>query len=162
MGEQASNGGRDGFWTFEVVQERLVDAMRCWWRAHDRDGRFGLSGRISSLWQQSVDDPLALIERHGMVTPEPRPLPLSRADIARMTEASEWLAYVPERDRVLVVAALEQLAGGRDQVPWLKLKHQLGIKFGADGLRKRYSRAITSIANALNAAENCDGGLSSR
>ena len=156
-GDHPSGCGRvelgDDFWTFAAVEERLVEAMRHWWRAPDRDRSFGLAGRISSIWRMSLDDPLALIERHGLVTPEPRPLPLSRMDMARMAEASEWLAYVPERDRLLVIAALRCLARGDSQVPWLKLKHRLGIKFGADGLRMRYGRAITCIAHALNVAE---------
>lgn len=147
---QSSQTWDGEFWTFEAVQERLVDAMRCWRRSHDAEARFGLAGRISSLWSQCVDDPLALIERHGKETEAPRPLPLSRADMARMSEASEWLAFVREEDRRLVVLALGKLASGHKSVPWLKLKRQLGVHFGADGLRKRYSRALTSVCNALN------------
>lgn len=146
-------GDLEGFWTFRAVEERLVDALRCWRRASDPEARFGLGGKISSLWGQVIDD-TALVDRAGWETEAPRPLPLSRADMARMTEASDWLAHVPEGDRRLVVNALAKLANGHAQVPWLKLKHQLGIKFGAEGLRKRYSRSLTLIANALNMAEN--------
>ncbi len=161
LGDHLSSGGGDACWTFAAVEERLVDALYCWGRMDDGDRRFGLSGRISSIWRQSVDDPLALIERH-QAAPEPelRPLPLSRGDIARMSEASDWLVHVPDRDRRLVIAALRCLARGEAQVPWRKLKHALGIPFGADGLRKRYSRAITAIAEALNVAEIPKDGLS--
>lgn len=139
-----------GFWTFAAVEERLVEAMRLWWRSHDSDARFSLGGRISSLWRQCVDDPLALIERHGVETEEPRPLPLSRADMRRMVEASEWMRFVPERDRRLVVLVLGYLARGERRVPWMKLKRRIGVKFGADGLRKRYSRALAEVCAALN------------
>jgi hypothetical protein len=140
----------DDFWTWQAVEDRLVDALDLWRRSHDGDARFSLSGRISSIWQQCVDDPLALIERHGVETEAPRPLPLSRGDMARMTEASEWMRFVPECDRRLVILALGYLLKGYSRVPWLKLKHRLGIKFGADGVRMRYSRALTAIAVALN------------
>jgi hypothetical protein len=137
-------------WTWEEIEDRLVDALDLWRRSHDRDARFSLGGRISSVWRQCVDDPLALIERHVVAPEAPRPLPLSRGDMARMTEASEWMRFVPERDRRLVVLALTYLLKGHSRVPWLKLKHRLGIKFGAEGVRKRYSRALEAIAKALN------------
>jgi hypothetical protein len=139
-----------GFWTWQAVQDRMAEAMRHWWRSPDADARFSLGGRISSVWRQCVDDQLALIERHGVESEAPRPLPLSRADMARMVEASEWLAYVREEDRRLVTMVLVYLARGETKVPWLKLKRRLGVEYGADGLRKRYSRAITAVANVLN------------
>jgi hypothetical protein len=138
------------FWTWQAVQERMAEAMRHWWRSSDSEARFSLGGRISSIWRQCVDDPLALIERHGLQTEAPPPLPLSRGDMARMVEASEWLAHVREADRRLVVLVLVYLAKGEKKVPWLKLTRRLGTGHGADGLRKRYSRAITDVANVLN------------
>jgi hypothetical protein len=29
----ASDCGKDGFWTFDAVEERLIEAMRLWWRS---------------------------------------------------------------------------------------------------------------------------------
>lgn len=144
--------GREPVWTWQLVQDRLAEAMRHWWRSHDSDARFSLGGRISSVWQQTWTDraDLALIEQLGMEIDAPKPLPLSRADMARMVEASEWLAHVREEDRRLVVLVLVYLAKGERRVPWLKLKRRLGVAYGADGLRKRYSRAITDVANVLN------------
>lgn len=139
-------------WTWQAVQERMAEAMRHWWRSHDSEARFNLGGRISSVWQQTWTDraDLALIEQLGMEADDPRPLPLSRADMARMVEASEWLAHVREADRRLVVLVLVYLAKGEKKVPWLKVKRRLRVEHGADGLRKRYSRAITDVANVLN------------
>jgi hypothetical protein len=141
---------RDPAWTWQLVEDRMAEAMRHWWRSPDGDARYSLGGRISSVWRQCVDDPLALIERHGVETEAPRPLPLSRGDMARMVEASEWLRHVPPADRRLVVLVLVYKARGEKKVPWLKIKRRIGVAFGADGLRKRYSRAITCVANALN------------
>jgi hypothetical protein len=79
-----------------------------------------------------------------------RPGPLSRDEVALRDETTEWLvAYVPERDRRLVILVLSHRASGRE-VSWMKLKPLLGVQFGADGLRKRYSRAISGIAAKLN------------
>lgn len=151
------------FWAWQDVEDRLVEAMGHWWRSHDRDARFSLGGRISSIWRQAWTDreTMALIEQVDLPREALKPLPLSRADMARMQEASEWLRFVPEADRRLVVLALTKKAAGHSRIPWMNLKRALRVRFGADGLRKRYSRGIATIANSLNMAENRKGGLSS-
>jgi hypothetical protein len=142
-------------WTWQAVHDRLCDAMRHWWRSHDNDARFSLGGRISSVWRSYVPDRRDLAAWGALVdfeADEPSPLPLSRADIRRMNEASEWMRFVPEGDRRLVVMVLAKMAGGRHKtVPWLTIWKALGRgKPGPDGLRSRYSRAITCVANELN------------
>jgi hypothetical protein len=143
------------FWTWQAVQERMTEAMRHWRRSHDMDARFSLGGRISSIWRLAFTDRMDLI-RHELLTElpaadAPKPLPLSRDDMARMTEASEWMRFVPEADRRLVVIVLGKLASGHKTVPWLTIWKALGRgRPGPDGLRSRYSRAITCIANELN------------
>jgi hypothetical protein len=157
-------GGRVPLWSWQQVEERMVEAMGHWRRSHDSEARFSLGGRISSIWRMAFTDKMALIEMADLEKEKLKPLPLSRGDMARMAEASEWLRFVAEDDRRLVVLALGKLASGHSRVPWLKLKRQLGVRFGAEGLRKRYSRSITRIANALNSpemAESCEGGVSS-
>lgn len=157
-----SNSGRDvagaGFWDHEGVEERLVDTFLAWRRTPTADARFCIAGRISSLWSRVIED-RALIDRDGAdgEVEAPRPLPLSRADIARRDEASEWFAFIPERDRRLVTEVLAFRAKHEDkQVPWLKVWKRLGRgKPGPDGLRMRYSRAITAICNGLNASFPC-------
>ena len=70
VGDHPSGAGRvelgDGFWTFEAVEERMVEAMRLWWRSPSADSRFGLEGRISSIWRQMFIDRIALIEQLDM------------------------------------------------------------------------------------------------
>jgi hypothetical protein len=145
-----------GFLSFDMVEGRLVDALRLWRRMPDSDARFGLSGRISSLWSQYVPDG-ALTD---VVPDEPRAPRPSRADIARMQEATNWLVHAPESDRALVILALRYLAAGKKRVPWTDLWRALGRgRPGPDGLRKRYSAAITLVANALNGG-NPGGGVS--
>ena len=77
-----------------------------------------------------------------------------------MNEAAEWLRFVPERDRRLVSLALAYLAVGNKRVPWMRLKAVMGVRFGADGLRMRYARAVATICQRLNSAEMRAGGVS--
>jgi hypothetical protein len=142
-------GGRVIGW--RDVEERMVEAMGFWWRSHDNEARFSLGGRISSIWRQAFTDKLALIEQLDMEPSPPMALPLSRGDMRRMEEAAEWMRYVPEGDRRLVVTVLVKLASGHKTVPWLTIWKALGRgKPGPDGLRSRYSRALTCVCNALN------------
>jgi hypothetical protein len=148
--EQASGGG--SFYTWDEVQARLVEAVETWWRMPDPDARFGLSGRISSIWRQFIRDRelRALVDAETEEPRRPRP---SRADIGRMQEASDWIAHVGERDRPLLIMSITCLAAGDKRVPWEKLwKHFGRGRPGPDGLRKRYDGAITAIANCLNSA----------
>jgi hypothetical protein len=145
------HGGRVPIWTWQAVEDRMAEAMRHWWRSPDGEARFSLGGRISSIWRQAFTDRMALIDQLDMEPTPPTALPLSRADVARMVEASEWMKFIPEADRRLVVLALVKKASGHDRVPWLTIWKALGRgKPGPEGLRSRYSRAITCVANALN------------
>lgn len=134
------------FWTFEEVQDRLVEAMQF-------QRRIG-----GGTWPFASDGPWHLIVRDWWdwaaheEKPVPR-IPLSREQMARMEEATGWLVHAPEADRRLIILALNALAAGRRQVPWTRLLKPMRVRHGAHGLRKRYSRAITAICEALNAAE---------
>jgi hypothetical protein len=154
----------EGFYSFRMVQERLVEGRQLWDRMPDPDARFGLSGRISSIWRSFVRDRELLILTGNLLdasteeTPELRALRPGRDDIARMIEASNWIVHVPEADRRLVAVAVAFLARGRKRVPWDKVWNALGRgRPGPDGLRKRYSAAITKVAQALSSPENCAG-----
>lgn len=145
----SEGSGTGSFMTFFDVRDRLVAAARLWRRMPDSDDRYGLSGRISSIWSQYVRD-RALIDAH-LTAERPRSLPPSRADIDRMLEATDWILHVPERDRRLVMVALDFLAGGRARVPWETVwSLSGGGKPGPTGIRMRFNAAITAVANALN------------
>src|SRR5437868_5631559 len=87
--------GRVVQWEWRDVEERMAEAMRHWWRSSDSEARFSLGGRISSIWRQAFIDRMALIEQLDMEPTPPMALPLSRSDIRRMEEASEWMRFVP-------------------------------------------------------------------
>lgn len=167
--------GEINFWTFDAVQERLVEALHLWERSPG-GGRWPFAGdgpwqlitrkvRMAEGMVMGMDITRLLQEDDDAETRQwlgrERRRSLSRDEVARRDEASEWLAFVPAEDRELVVLALGCLAKGAKHVPWMRLRKPLGVKFGADGLRKRYSRAITAIAVALNGADFRDGSVSS-
>lgn len=136
------------FWTFDGVEARLVEAMEFQHRLPRGGG-----------WPFASDGPWHLIVKDwwdwGAHEDKPVPrVPLSREQLARMEEALAWVLFVPsDDDRRLIAMAVRNLAAGRKTVPWTKLLKPMGVKHGAHGLRKRYSRAITCICNALNGAE---------
>lgn len=132
-----------GFLTFDDVEARLVEAITLWWR---------MPGGGKSPY--ATDGPWELIraEWGDYYDPDARPRqpPLSRAQIARMQEATEWMRFVPERDRRLVALAVNALAKGASQVPWMALRKPMGVKLGAHGLRKRYARALSLVVQRVN------------
>jgi hypothetical protein len=164
------------FWTFAAVEERLVEAMLLWKRSPG--GGLGPSsgtGYASDApWQMltravraSAGDVRGMDFARMLLADDEeetrrwqgreRPLPLTRDDVARRDEASEWLRLVAEKDRRLVVLALLSLASGAKRVPWMRLKAAIGVQFGADGLRMRYERALGRVAKGLNARKSATG-----
>lgn len=140
------------FWTFEAVEARLVEAMLCWWRMPDRERGWQ---RVKAAWPEIQRFPWR--QNVGGETdereedPQPRRPALTRGEIEETGEASEWLRHVADRDRKLVAMVLACLAGGAKAAPWLDIWDRLGRgRPGPEGLRKRYSRAITKIAQELS------------
>lgn len=132
------------FWTFDSVQERLVAAMVLWKRSPG-----------GGSWPFASDGPWHLVtfELYGPDVDKDaplRPMPLTRAEVEERDQVSEWLRLVPDRDRRLVILGIAQLASGRARIDWMGLRRPMGVAMGADGLRMRYSRAITAICKSLN------------
>lgn len=143
------------FHTFDLVEEQLVGAMLLWRRAPDRERGWMA---VRALWPDirrpgseerwwDVDGELNLT---GADRPEPRPLPLTRAEVGEMNRIGEWLGLVPEEDRRIVVLAVLALASGRKRVPWSRLLKPLGMKRGAGAIEQAYRRSIGMIAFRLN------------
>lgn len=142
----------EGWWTFEEVQARLVEAAELWRRSPG-------GGR----WPFATDGPWHLLTRKVRAGSDMeawraeseagggrRPLPLSRAEIDLRDQVSEWLRIVDEGDRRIVTLALIDLAAGR-RVRWTAMRGKLGVELTADGLWRRYRRSIAAIAAHLNA-----------
>lgn len=137
------------FWAFADVEERLVEAMRLWWHVEGAGWPFASDGPWHLIGEDRTWD-WDLDRRPDVRVPK---LPLSREQMRRRDEATAWLRHAPDRDRRLVVLGVTALAAGRKRVPFRALLRPMGLRTGAEGLRKRYSRAINAICQVLNAAE---------
>lgn len=141
------------YWSFALVEERLVKAMEALWRLPGRIGPQGYG--VSALWAQVRREWGDYVDSDD----RPRRPGLTRREVAEMEEALGWVDHVPPGDtRRIVAMALFQLAiMERSQVRWTDVFRWLerdGVRgYTTDGLRKRYSRAVTMICNRLNAAE---------
>ncbi|MGE0178972.1 MAG: hypothetical protein AB7O91_04025 [Sphingomonas sp.] len=144
IGPKASAGGEMAGWTFEAVEQRWIEAMRCW-RRMPGGGRWPFAGDgpwnliLKDWWHYGARDP----ER-------PRRLPLGREQIAAMEEATEWLGLVPDGDRRLVVLVLGQKLRGAREVDWPAIRSKLSAEISRKGLYRRYRRAVARVANTLN------------
>lgn len=143
------------FWVYDEVQDELVGAM--WlWRRSPGGGAWPFAGDGPwHLMQRSLADG-DYDARGGDLTSSETPLPLtplSCSEVERRDMVSEWLAAVPVDDRAIVVAAVTALAFGHGRVPWRRIKHRLGIRFGEDGLRRRFERSICLLCRMINRGE---------
>lgn len=141
-------------WTFRMVEGRMIDAVRAWRRTPGRIGPGSGNGFardipaqliVREAWLGDYDD------RGGDLQSSSAPLsvPLSRIQIAERDTVSDWWAHVPDGDRPLVALVLAIKASDR-RVDWIKMKRRIGLRFGADGVRMRYNRAIDAVVAALN------------
>lgn len=133
-------------WTWEMVERALVDACALWMRSPG-------GGR----WPFAADGPWHLVTRRvqdgdAVDDVDLRPLPLTKAEVEQRDRVSAWVEVVTnDFDRRVLWAAIRSLAGSHEAVPWTRLRRHLGTTVTTDGLRKRYSRSITTICTMLNA-----------
>ena len=166
VGRSSGNpgGSREGrALSFYDVQDRLVEAMLTCWRYPDRERGWQT---LRSAWPEISRDVWAgdYDARGGDGTSADvvlRPASQTRAEVAEMEEAFGWLDAVAPVDRKLIGFAIRDLARGKREVSWLGLLPRMGLDRGAEGLRKRYARAIHSIA-ARQSRGNPSADVSSR
>jgi hypothetical protein len=138
------------FWSFDLVEAELVECAALWRRSPPAGHR-----PLKSAWPEARYE----AGDHGKMGGEnaaamPRPLPLSRAEVARRDAVSAWLEAVPdEANRRIVCLAVMALASGQSQIPWSRIIRQMGQTRGKGGLRHRYARAIHAICVAANAGK---------
>jgi hypothetical protein len=99
--------------------------------ADDRRTRIeagGLKGRELQLHMQAEDAEETRrwqgVERAG---------PLSRDDVARRDATTEWLTWVADDSRRIVVLALIERAAGRKRTDWARIKRMVGVEAGQQG-----------------------------
>ncbi|WP_156361375.1 DUF6362 family protein [Sphingomonas sp. Leaf67] len=130
--------------SFAEVEARLVEAVRVSWRLPDREAGWQ---RVRSAWPEIMREASAgdYDARGGDLSSSDvklRTVAATRGEVVEMEQAFGWLAAVADDDRRLVALAIGCLARGDKQVPWLRLRKPMGVTRGAEGLRKRYARAV--------------------
>jgi hypothetical protein len=147
----AVEGSGEGmFWTFETVEERMIEAWGYMMRLPDAE-----RGWLSSASRSSMP----AVVRHNAFGDyfEAAPgRPGLRAAQVTMVESvftgeGAWIDWVFERDRPLIAAVitvkLRRHGGG---FGWPDVAHVMGASVQPDALRMRYNRAITRIAAKAN------------
>ena len=151
-GRVVDDASTAGSITFSDVEDRLVEAMITCWRTPDRERAWQA---VRSTWPE-VQRELHMGDydaRGGDGRSSDVPLRLAsqtRADVVEMEEAFAWVSALDADDRRLVGLVIQQLARGQREVSWLKLLRRMGLPHGSEGLRKRYGRAIATIAARRN------------
>lgn len=135
--------------TFDLVQERLVEAWGYLLRMPDREKGWQ---RIKAMWPD--------VRRHnangdyGDTEPDAKPKQpgLRTAEVDDMEEALGWVEWVPTQHRILIGVVLGQLQR-IDRPDWTWIAAQIEGRPEPDACRMRYSRALTRICERLNGAE---------
>ncbi|MGN5374604.1 DUF6362 family protein [Sphingomonas hankookensis] len=140
--------------SFAEVEARLVEAVRVSWRLPDREAGWQ---RVRSAWPEILRETAAgdYDARGGDLASSDVPLrtaAATRGEVVEMEQAFDWLRAVADEDRRLVALAIGCLARGDKQVPWLRLRPPMGLTHGAEGLRKRYTRALGRACQRANLA----------
>ena len=159
VGQEGSKAGRVGRIGWEEAQVALVEAVRMLKRMPGEgrmpfatDGPWHLISRRDraegdlQAWQQERELEAVREERNRA-----RAAGLSAEEVTWMETVLGWLEQVAERDRKLVVLAVQQLAGGAARVRWSKVKAELvasGVAetVGDRALGMRYVRALRALA----------------
>lgn len=150
--------------SFAGVEAALVEAVRMLRRLPGEgrmpfatDGPWHLISREAraegdlQAWKQEREAEAVREERNRA-----RAAGLTAEEVTCMETTLAWLEHVAERDRKLVVLALQQLAGGAARVRWSAVRKGLTVsglaaEVGDRALGMRYSRALQGIARRLSA-----------
>lgn len=138
----------EDFWTYEAVEDRLIEAWALLHRMPDREAAW-LGQAVMGLWRQVKREWDAYSQDSDDVR---LTLGARAAEVDRMDEALGWLDHVRTIDRKLVGLVIKVKARGYGEVPWVLIRAQLGWEVTPDACRKRYGRAIYAIAYRLNRA----------
>lgn len=143
----------EDYWTFDLVEEKMVEAWGFLMRLPDRERGWMASCSRSSLPAvvRTVRDGDYLETTNGR--PGLRTHEVTLVDRALIGEGA-WIEWVPTRDRELVATVLTvkgwHVAGG---FTWSDVAEEMDWAAGPDALRMRYNRAVSRIAAKLDKAK---------
>lgn len=142
------------FLDHETVAGLLVEAGG-WWM---RDPRMG-PGRVRSSWPRETVDLFADLwgrSDPAESTEAPRPLPLSREQIAQRDMRSDWLVLIADEEARRIVAVVSHVralgvAHGRERIDWKRVMRLLRVRRDKARIERLYAKGIEAICRALNA-----------
>lgn len=146
----------------DAIEAEMIECVALTWRLRAR-GEFAPPFASDGPWHLMVRDRNVgdYDARGGDLDDAPPPrVPLTREDMARIDRAARWLAMLEGRptrkgqtsaasDGMIVAAVLRQKAGGQSQVDWGGVLWSCGLRLGRGGLRMRYDRAMTWLADRV-------------
>lgn len=141
------------YWTFALVEEKLIEAWGFLQRMPDRErawlascSRSSMPAVVRSVREGDYFE--ATKGRPGLRTHE-----VTLVERALIGEGA-WIEWVATRDRELVATVLMvkgwHVSGG---FHWSDVADEMDWEAGPDALRKRYSRAVGRIAAKLDASK---------
>lgn len=148
--------GSGMWWTFALVQERLVEA----WAFQRRMPAVITASPFAAdgPWHLVIRDYADMVEQalagHELVA-LPR-VGLRSHEVDQMNEALGWIEHVRPADVRLLALAIASLEASGHRIAWTDIAPRCGLRtktgraMGPDALRMRYRRAISDIAIALN------------
>ncbi|WP_010125893.1 hypothetical protein [Sphingomonas sp. KC8] len=161
MDDEMGRGGsesehKSAWWTFAMVQERLVEAWSFQRRmpAVVSASPFAADGPWHLVIRDRVDMAEQALAGHELVA-LPR-VGLRSHEVDSMNEALGWIEHVRRADVRLLALAIASLEASGHRIAWTdiaprcRLKTKTGRAMGPEALQMRYRRAIAAIAKALN------------
>ena len=141
----------DDIWTFETVEQWLIEALLVLHRLPDREAGWR-KVQTMSLWRQVQREWGDYVDSDDA----PRGPGVTRRELAEMEEALGWLAWVAAGDtrRIVGMGLHQKLINYGAAISWTVMRKRFVARgdkgWTTDGLRKRYGRAIGTICERLN------------
>lgn len=138
------------FWTFALVEEKMIEAWGFLMRLPDRERGWMASSARSSM------PAVVRSNRDGDYFETQQGRPGLRSHEVTLVERAligegAWIEWVPTRDRELVATVLTvkgwHVSGG---FAWSDVAEEMAWVAGPDALRMRYNRAVSRIAARLD------------
>jgi hypothetical protein len=142
----------DFLWTFDIVEKRLVDAVKTYELLPDRE-RAWLRDKVQPVFREYIGEYVegwdTETENRHVQPPKPT---ATRAALSRAEEAFEWLqqAGIKGNDMIAVSAGLIEIHLGYSQIRWTKVRERLKWTITTDAIRKKYTRSLARVAAMLN------------
>lgn len=153
MAVPAMEGEQEGgSWTFDLVEEKLLEAWGYLMRMPDAERAW-----LKSCERSAMPAVLRSARAGDYLETRPARAGLRSVEVDLVDQVligdAAWIEWVMERDRPLVAAVMRVMGRARSGFGWSDVAAEMQWVAGPDALRMRYSRAVTRIAVKLDASK---------